>query len=161
MDFQQRLQKAVERGQRHRDSKLDEAAAKAISEEEYRRLHSQYRLQLSEHAEECLKQLVDQFPGFRFESLVGERGWGAAVSRDDVDLRGTGSRANLYSRLEIVVRPLGKYHVLDLAAKGTIRNKEAYSRNHFQPLDEVDLDGYRELIDLWVLEYAEMYAASD
>ena len=57
--------------------------------------------------------------------------------------------------------PYNKYHVLDVVAKGTIRNKEVFSRNYYQRLDEVDLDRFRELIEQWVLDYAEMYAAAN
>ena len=57
---------------------------RALSEEELKRLHSQYRLQLSEHIERCLSTLPGHFPGFRFETVVAERGWGAAVFRDDL-----------------------------------------------------------------------------
>ena len=52
-------------------------------------------------------------------------------------------------------------HVLDLTAKGTIRNKEVFNRSFFEKLADVDLDKFRELIDVWVLEYAELYAAKD
>src|SRR3972149_180485 len=81
MDFRQRLQKASERGQRARDAKLREAAAKALSEEEFRRLHSQYRLPLCEHIEECLRELAHNVPGFRVEAIVDESGWGAVAAR--------------------------------------------------------------------------------
>ena len=158
MDFHERLQKAAERGQRNRDAKAREEAAKALSEEECRRLHTKYRLELNDYIEQCLHQLADQFPGFRLKSLV-EGGWGAAVSRDDVDLRPGQARGSFYSGLEIVVPPLGRYKVLELAAKATIRNKELFNRTHFQRLGEVDLHSFRETIDLWVLEYAEQFAA--
>ncbi len=52
-------------------------------------------------------------------------------------------------------------HVLDLAAKGTIRNKEVFNRNYFEKLQDVDLDKFTEMIDVWVVEYAELYAAKD
>ena len=158
MDFQERLQKAIERGQRNRDVAAREAAARAMSEEECRRLHSKYRLELTEHIETCLRQLADQFPGFKYESILADTGWGSAVSRDDVNLARGRGRSSLYSRLEMVVPPLGKYHVLALSAKGTIRNKELFSRSHYQQLAEIDLDSFREVIDLWVLEYAEQFA---
>ena len=57
------------------------------------------------------------------------------------------------------MRPASSMHVLDLAAKGTIRNKEVFNRNYFEKLEDVDLDKFIELIDVWVLEYAELYAA--
>ena len=91
--------------------------------------------------------------------MVSDRGWGAAVKRDDADLGRGRMRSNLFSRLEMVVRPYSTAHVLELTAQGTIRNKEVYNRSHFQPLAEVDIDRFKEMIDLWVLEYAELYAA--
>src|SRR3990172_4702934 len=159
MNFRERLQRATERGQRIRTDKLREQAARALSEEECRRLHSKYRLELTEYIETCLRQLADNIPGFQLETVVDESGWGAAVNRDDVGLR-DGRRTNLFSRLQLVVSPFNGYHVLELAAKGTIRNKERFTRNHFQSLAEVDLECFRELVELWVLDYAEMFAAA-
>ena len=158
-DFRERLQQASERGKRTRDAQLSEAAAKALSEEECRRLHSNYRLQLCDHIEHCLAELVDNFPGFRIETIVDSIGWGAVASRDDVGLAGRRSD-NFFSRLQIVVSPYGKYHVLEVVAKGTIRNKEVFSRTHFQRLDEFDMARFRELIEGWVVDYAELFAAA-
>jgi hypothetical protein len=159
MDFQARLEKAVQRGQRLGDELARARARQALGEEDLKRLHSQYRLELSEHIERCLRQLPQHFPGFRFETIVGDRGWGAAISRDDLVLE-QGRRASYFSRLEIFVRPFSTLHVLDLAAKGTIRNKEIYNRSHYELLAEVDLKQFLDLIDAWALEYAELYAAS-
>jgi hypothetical protein len=158
MDFQERLEKAIQRGRRSQDAEARARAEQAGSEEELRRLHLQYRLALSEHIEQCLRQLPRHFPGFRYETLLGDRGWGGAVSRDDLSL-GEGRRTNLFSRLEVVVRPLGASRVLDLAAKGTIRNKELFNRAQYQMLADVDLATFSEQVDRWVLEYAELYAA--
>ncbi len=158
MDFQQRLERAIQRGKRASDSEAQARAEQATSEEELRRLHSQYRLELSDHIEQCLRALPRNFPGFRYEVLVGERGWGAAVSRDDLSLS-DGRRENYFSRLEVVVRPFSSSHVLDLAAKGTIRNKELFNRAQYQRLADVDLATFVEQVDRWVLEYAELYAA--
>ncbi len=158
MDFQQRLEKAIQRGQRSQDAAARARAEQAISEEELKRLHSQYRLELSDHIEQCVKQLPQHFPGFRYETVVGSRGWGAAIVRDDLSLT-DGRRENLFSRLEMTVRPFAPSHVLELVAKGTIRNKEIYNRNQYQMLTHVDIASFRELIDRWVLEYAELFAA--
>ncbi len=158
MDFQQRLAKAVERGHKTGDTRAKAKAEKALNEQEMRRLYSQYRLELCEHIEECLKNLPQAFPGFDFEAIVNERGWGAAVSRDDVTFDRSGARSNSFSRLEMVIRPLGKYYVLDLASKATIANKEVFNRTHYQRLGEADLASFTNIIDLWVLEYAEMFA---
>ena len=159
MDFRERLQQASERGKQARSAQLSEAAAKALSEEECRRLHSQYRLALCDHIEYCLQELAENFPGFRLETVVDGAGWGTLASRDDVGLSGRRSD-NFFSRLQIVVSPSNKYHVLEVVAKGTVRNKEIFSRNHYQRLDEFHLDRFRVLIEQWVLEYAEMYAAN-
>jgi hypothetical protein len=158
MDFDQKLQHAIERGHRRSDARSDAARRAALSEEECKRLHGQYRLSVSERIEECMKRLPNHFPGFRYETMYGDRGWGAACFRDDLRLE-RGARASDYSRLEMTVRPYSSLRVLELAAKGTVRNKEVYSRNYFEPLAEVDIEKFRSLVDAWVLEYAEVYAA--
>ena len=159
-DFEKRLARAIERGQRTSDERAQAEAAKALSEKELRSLHSQYRLELSEHIEQCLRRLPNHFPGFKFEPVVTDRGWGAAVSRDDVGLRSRGRRDNFFSRMELLIRPLSDYFVLDLAAKATVRNKEIFSRIYYQRLGEVDLESFTELIDHWILEFAERYAST-
>ena len=158
MDFDERIKKAIDRGQRTRDAKEDQAAAEAMSEEECKRLHSSLRLNLTDHVESCLRKLADHFPGFRFETVVDEHGWGARVTRDDLQLD-AGRRTTFFSRLELVIAPFNKYHVLELVSKGTVRNKEIFNRSHYQLLNEADPESFTEMSDLWVLEYAELYAA--
>ena len=160
MDFKDRLQRATERGHQAKDAAAREAAAKALSDEECRRLHSGYRLQLTEHIESCLRQLADNFPGFNFETVVDENGWGAAIRRDDLAIK-AGRRDNLFSRLSMTVSPYSDYHVIELKAKGAIRNKENFTRNHYQLLKDADLDSFNQLIEQWTLDYAEQFAASD
>jgi len=157
-DFDERLHRAIERGNRHLAAQEQAKQAQAMTEEQFKRLHAQLRLPLTEHIERCLARLPPNFPGFRFETVIGDRGWGAAVSRDDVSLGG-GDRRNLFSRLEMLIRPFSSAHVLELTARGTIRNKEVYSRTHYQILSEADPETFTELVDLWVLEYAELYAS--
>jgi len=158
MDFSERLGKAVQRGRSRAADVRGQAAAEAQSEEELRRLHTNYRLDLSEHIEECLARLPDHFPGFEFQRIADDSGWGAAAQRDDIQITG-GHRENYFSRVELVIRPPGQYMVLDLAGKATVRNKEIFRRNHFQQLAEVDLHSFVQLIDNWTLEFAECYAA--
>lgn len=159
MSFDERLQKAIQRGQRRSEAAQREAAAQALSEEELKRLHTQYRLQLSEQIEQYIQQLPHHFPGFTYETIYGDRGWGAACRRDDIRLLPGGRRENDYSRLEMTIRPFSSYHVVELAAKGTIRNKEVFSRNYFERIADADPVKFAELIDVWILEYAELYAA--
>jgi len=158
MSFDDRLRQAIERGHKRGEDAARDAAVKAMTEEEYRRLHSQVRLALSDHIESCVKRLPNFFPGFQYETMYGDRGWGGACFRDDLVIS-RGVRATNYSRLEVTVRPYSSLHVLDLAAKGTIQNKEAFNRNYFEELATADEQKFRDLIDAWVLEYAEMYSA--
>lgn len=160
MDFEKRLEKAIERGVQARNDEGRRRAEQAMGEEELKTLHTKCRLELSDHIENCLRKLADHFPGFDFQSLIGEDGWGAKISRDDlIPQRGSGVRS-LYSRLEMVIRPFSSAHIVELSAKGTIRNKEVLSRNHFQFLADADSASFQELIDLWVLEYAEKFSAT-
>jgi hypothetical protein len=158
MDFQQRLQKAIERGQRAGDEQARAERDRELNERELQRLHTQYRLELSERIERCLAQVADQFPGFQLESIVGERGWGAAISRDDVRIRRSEGRSSSFSRLEMSIRPYSSYHLLELAAKATVENREIFNRNQYQRLAEADLTSFTEMIDHWALEFAETYA---
>jgi hypothetical protein len=160
LEFQEPLQRAVERGQQARDTRGRDAAAKALSEEESRALHSQYRLELSEHVGNCLAQLVDQFPGFQLESIVGEEGWGAVVSRDDLALDEANKATNLYSRMQMLIRPFSEGRIVELVVKATIRNREVFNRARYQMLGQVDLESFSEHVDLWVLEYAEKYSGA-
>lgn len=161
MDFEQRLQKAIQRGEGHREKNIDDVRAKQLSEEEFKNRHLEYRLRLSEHIESCLRQLPHQFPGFRYETVFGERGWGAACSRDDVGSRTGGKRANFFSRIQVAIAPFSQYHVLELTAKATIRNKEYFNRTYYEELTDADPEKFIALIDGWILEYAELYAAKN
>ena len=159
MEFDKRLQRAIVRGKHARNAEGRRKAAQALSKDELKTLHSKCRLDLSEHIEDCLRRLADHFPGFDFQTIVGEDGWGAKINRDDFQA-GRGRQAeNLYSRLEMVIRPFSSTHIVELAAKGTVRNKEIFNRTHYQFLSEYDRETFQELIDLWVLEYAEQYTA--
>lgn len=158
MNFEERLQKAIQRGQRRGEQQAAEAKRQALTEEELKRLHGKYRLELSDHIEGALQKLPNYFPGFRYETIFGERGWGAAVRRDDIRIV-SGKRADEYSRLEVTVRPLSSVLVVDLAAKGTIRNKEVFVRSYYEKIEDTDPAKFMQLVDAWVLEYAEMYAA--
>ncbi len=157
--FEDRLKRAIERGENRAAAKEQAELAKAMTEEELKNLHSNYRLKLSDHIEQCVGQLPSHFPGFQLKTIYGEKGWGAGCSRDDfAGGRGRG-RSSEYSRLEMTVRPFSKLHVLELAAKGTVRNKELFNRSHFKKLAEVDEEEFLRLVDVWVLEFAELYAA--
>jgi hypothetical protein len=159
MKFLDRLDRAIERGNQRADARLQAEAQKSLSQGDLKRLHSECRLELCEHIETCLKTLADRFPGFDYGTVLTENGWGARISRDDLNLRRGGS-SSLYSRLEMTISPLGSAPIIELVAKATIRNKELFSRTQFQRLEQVDTECFREMIDLWVLEFAEQFAAA-
>lgn len=156
MEFDKRLKKAIHRGEQSRSREGQKAEQDAQDEQSFRDAHSKYRIDLSDHIGECLQQVADHFPGFEFSTIISEEGWGARIVRDDIDVR---ARRNLFSRLEMVVAPHSTANILALDAKGTVRNREILNRSHFQFLSDVDLDSFSELVDLWVLEYAEKFAA--
>jgi hypothetical protein len=160
MDFHTRLERAVERGQQTKDARAQEERARTLSQDELKTIHSQTRLELADHIETCLKSLAEQFPGFEYHSILNEHGWGARVSRDDVALRSAAGSDTQYSRLDVLVRPFSDAHIVELVGKATIRNKEAFNRTNYQLLSQVDAESFRNMIDLWVLEYAERFAAT-
>ena len=159
MEFQDRLERAIQRGRRQSSDRAEEeaqrhphgkgaAAAALAGPAGALRAHRA-----------CLGQLADRFPGFRFETIVDPRGWGAVLSRDDLRLERGQRRTSCFSRLEMLVTPATVSQILELSAKGTVCNREIFSRTQYQRLAELDLPVFTNLIDLWVLEYAERYAA--
>lgn len=158
MNFEQRLDRAIQRGRNAKEESSRDAAARRMTEAELRHLHSSARLELVEHIDSCLRALSDRFPGYNFSTVAGEDGWGAKVARDDVRL-GRGPAETVFSRLELLVRPFSSAHIVELVAKGTIRNREVLNRTHYQRLGELDVASFTEQIDLWVLEYAERFAS--
>ena len=184
MDFDQRLMKAIQRGHQQKSAQGAAAAAKALSEEELRNLHSSARLNLSEHIEHGLKKICDHFLGFRFETILDE-GWGARISRDDVNFGNSRARTestpkrsstsfladnspptrrneNLFSRFQMVVKPYSeRAKIVEIVAKGTIRNKEVLTRSHYHLLTELNEQALKESLDSWLLEYAEKFAAQE
>ena len=157
-EFESRLDAAIARAKKRAELKASQQRQKELSEEELRRLHTSYRLSLSDQIEIAIHGVSDHFPGFRHESLFGEIGWGSACYRDDLRFE-SGRRTNMYSRLEMVIRPYSDLHVLDLKGKGTVMNRELFNRSHYLPVAEVDIEEFEQLIDTWAIEYAEMYAA--
>jgi hypothetical protein len=157
-DFEDRLQKAIQRGQQARVLGDASQEADAATEEEMRLKHSQFRNELSEHIENCLRKLCDHFPGFDYSTVLNEKGWGARISRDDIKL-GRGTAKNEYSRLEVLVRPFNDTHIIEISTKGTIRNRESLNRSNFKFLKDATKDILKQIVDGIVLEFAEQYSA--
>ncbi|OYW11626.1 MAG: hypothetical protein B7Z55_19060 [Planctomycetales bacterium 12-60-4] len=160
MDFSERLHKAVERGRQQGQELVRQQRQTQLTEEESRALHARARVELSDHFEACLQHVAQQFPGFDFQTIMTPEGFGAKISRDN--LRGrSGSMAREYSHLEFIIRSYSAGRLLDVVCRGAIANKEVLQRSQFQQLADLDLDTFRHLVDQWVLEYAEKYAASE
>lgn len=156
-EFEERLKNAIARGATRAESLNSAEERKRLEAEELKRLHSQYRLELTERIEAVIRKLIDMFPGFRYQSIFGDSGWGSACMRDDLVIE-RGIRANKFSRLEIAVRPVNEFNVLDLQAKGTIADRELMTRSFYQPVANVELDKFKKAIDDWAVAYAELYA---
>jgi hypothetical protein len=156
-DFEDRLQRAIQRGQELRRSEraaLDDSA----DEEDLRTRHAQLRNELAEHVELGLRKLCDHFPGFDYDTVLNEKGWGARISRDDMRI-GRGTARNEYTRLEILIRPFSDTHIVEIATKGTIRNRESLNRTNFKFIREATLDILKSIVDGIVLEFAEQYSS--
>lgn len=155
MDFDKQLQSAIERGKNRGDAEAEAKREKTLSKEELRNRHTEFRLKLSEHIEAGMRKLGEHFPGFDYETIYGEKGWGSGLSREDLRRGGP-----YYSRVEVMVRPINEFNVVNISGKGTILNKEVFNWNYFVDIVDSELKDFEEKIDSWILMYAEKFAAS-
>ena len=125
----------------------------------YAQFNGVIELQDMMYYEKSLKKLIDHFPGFEYETIYGDRGWGGAISRDDITRSAMGKSGSFFSRLELTVRPLNEFHVVNITGKGTIQNKEMFNWNYFKDIPETDSEEFKKKIDAWILQYAEQFAA--
>ncbi len=159
MDFEKELKKAIDRGQQRSSNRLSSERQKAMTAEDIRNRHNEFRLNLSDYIEAGLKKLGRHFPGFEYETIYGSRGWGGAIYREDLARGPDGKSGAYFSRLELTVKPQNEFNVVNIAGKGTIKNKEMLSWNHFEDIEDVDADKFHEMLDAWMLQYAEQFAA--
>ena len=159
MDFEDRLKQAITRGQEHGTQRKSSEEQKQLSAEFLKNRHAEFRLVLSDYIEAGVRRLGEHFPGFEYETIYGDRGWGGAVFRDDITRGKTGKSGSFYSRLEISVRPLNEFHVLNISGKGTIHDKEYFSWNFFRDIPDVSIEEFKEKVDAWILVYAEKFAS--
>lgn len=159
MDFEDQLEKAIQRGQQRNVKRQEEVKKASLSAEELKRRHNEFRLTLSEHIEKSLKRLEEHFPGFDFEIIYGSKGWGGAIYRNDLTMGTDGRAGSFFSRLEITVKGLNEYNVVNIAGKGTISDKEMFSWNHFKDIDVAVMEDFEEKINSWIVAFAEQFAA--
>ena len=160
MNFEEQLKKAIERGQKTNSHRQKEVEQEKLSVEGLRRKHTSFRLSISERIEETLTSLSNQIPGFEYENIYGEKGWGGAVWRDELSIV-QGRRTNIYTRLEMTVKPLTELGIVNLAAKGTVKNREVFARKHHREIEEAEVDEFIKQVDRWVLEFAQLYTAAN
>tara|TARA_B110000495_G_scaffold146539_1_gene129419 strand:+ start:888 stop:1370 length:483 start_codon:yes stop_codon:yes gene_type:complete len=158
MEFEDKLQRAIQRGQDRTSARANAQKRVESSKEDIRNRHNEFRLNLSDHIEACLKKLAQHFPGFDYETIYGAKGWGGAVSRNDIDRGPDGRAGSFFSRIELTVRPQNEFNIVNIAGKGTIRDKEIFTWNHFEDILEAGQDEFQAKIDKWVLEFAEQFA---
>ena len=110
-------------------------------------------------SEEGLKKIANHFPGFEYETIYGTKGWGGALSRNDLDRGPDGKAGSFFSRVEMTVRPQNEFDVINIVGKGTIRDKEMFVWKHFDGIAEADQAQFVQMIDNWLLQFAEQFAA--
>ena len=159
MDFEDQLEKAIARGQQRNTKRQQDSKQKSLNAEEIKRRHNDFRLHLSDHIEKSLKRLAERFPGFEYEIIYGTKGWGGAIHRQDLTRGPDGRAGSFFSRLEMVVRPLNDYNVVNIAGKGTIADKELFSWNQFEDIDEATFEAFETKLNNWMIQFAEQFAA--
>lgn len=159
MDFESKLEQAIQRGQDRNAAKNDAQKKSKMSKEDMRNRYNEFRLNLSDHIEVGLKKLANHFPGFDYETIYGSKGWGGAMSRNDLDRGRDGKAGSFFSRIEITVRPQNEFNVMNIAGKGTIRDKEMFTWNHFEGILEAEQADFEKMVDNWILQFAEQFAA--
>lgn len=161
MNFDERLKRAILRGEQEKTERSRAAEFEQLTIEELRTMHSGYRLELSEHIENCEQKLVDHLPGFEFQTILNEDGWGGRITRNDLHLVPGKPAESRYSRLEMVISPFTPTAILELVTKGTVRNREVMNRKNYQKVNELELASFKEMIDLRALEFAEQYSGTE
>ena len=159
MDFESKLEKAIQRGQNRNVAKTNAQKQSELSKEDIRNQHNDFRLNLSDYIESGLKKLANHIPGFDYETIYGSKGWGGALSRVDLDRGPSGKAGSFFSRIEITVRPQNEFNVVNIVGKGTIRDKELFTWNHYEAILEAKQADFEQMIDNWILQFAEQFAA--
>lgn len=159
MDFDDQLDKAIQRGQQRSVKRLQDQKKKSLDAEDIKRRHDGFRLHLSEYIETSLKRLADRFPGFEYEIVYGSKGWGGSIHRHDLTRGPDGKAGSFFSRLELSVRSLNSFNVVNIVGKGTIADKELFSWNHFKDIEDATFEEFEDKLNNWMIQYVEQFAA--
>jgi len=159
MNFEDQLEKAIQRGQQRNVKREQDRKKKTLDADEIKLRHNEFRLHLSEHIESSLNQLAERFPGFEYDIIYGTKGWGGAIHRTDLTRGPDGKAGSFFSRIELTVRQHNEYNVVNIAGKGTIADKELFSWNHFEDIDEATFESFEEKLNNWMIQFAEQFAS--
>ncbi len=159
MDFEKQLEQAIERGQQRNTKREQDREAKDRSADDLKRRHNDFRLHLSEHIEKGLKSLAERFPGYEYDIIYGSKGWGGAIYRTDLKAGPDGKFGSFFSRLELTVRALNDYNVVNIAGKGTISDRELFSWNHFEDIEDAAMEAFEVKLNSWMIQFAEQFAS--
>jgi len=131
MDFDKKLENAIERGQQRHTRLKDAEKQKALSVEDLRNRHNEFRLDLSEYIEVNLNKMAQHFPGFEYETLYGSKGWGGAIHRNDLDRGDDGKAGSFFSRIELTVKPQNEYNVVRPIVRNPLLSETDYAKQKF------------------------------
>ena len=159
-DFRKRLQRAVRAGQTADRQRTDEERQNREKNRALRALHERYEAGIRDRIGDCLRDLIEEFPGFDLQDVYHDKGRGYAILRDDSLKRG-GASDRYYSRLEIYVHHFKEHGFLEVTAKGSIRNREKFHRTEDDRLEDLDAELFSKFIERLVLQYARDYADDD
>ena len=159
MNFEDQLEKAIQRGQQRNLKREQDRKKQTLDADGIKSRHNEFRLHLSDHIESSLKQLAERFPGFDYEIIYGTKGWGGSIHRADLTRGPDGRAGSFFSRLELSVRPLNDYAVVNIAGKGTIADKELFSWNHFEDIGEATFETFEQKLNDWMIQFAEQFAS--
>ena len=127
MDFEDKLEQAIQRGQNRSTAKTNARKKDELSKEAIRNRFNELRLNLSDHIEQGLKKIANHFPGFDYETIYGSKGWGGAISRNDLDRGPDGKAGSFFSRVEMTVRPQNEFDASISLAREQFATKRCLS----------------------------------
>jgi hypothetical protein len=159
MDFDDQLEQAIQRGQQRNVKRQQDLKKESLGAEELKRRHDSFRLHLSDYIETSLHRLAERFPGFEYEIVYGSKGWGGSIHRQDLTRGPDGKAGSFFSRLELSVRPLNSYNVVNIVGKGTIADKELFSWNYFKDIEDATFEEFEQKLGSWMIAFAEQFAA--
>ena len=126
-----------------------------MTKKELQRLHSQARLELASTSSAACGSWPTAFPAF-----ASRRSWIRAagarrISRDDLRLRRGTAATSCFSRLEMLITPITPRRCWNWPPKARSATARSSAARNISVSPSPHMPVFANLIDLWVLEYAE------